>query len=260
MSSTSKIGIVVPTIGERPEYLPLTLRSIRQSGDCFILLVGRKGFDASEFLANGLIDKYLDEQGASLPEKINFGFSELPKEVEYINWLGDDDLFSPNAMRIALKRMEQPDRPVLVFGGCQYIDQDGNPLWNQKSGGWAIALLRFGPQLIPQPSSLYRRDVFERIGGLSSSYSMAFDFDLFLRLSKAGKSVFIPETLASFRWHQGSLSVKNRERSVTEASTVRRSHLPRALKPISLVWEIPVKLATFWAGKALSKKLLNKSN
>ena len=255
-----KIGIVVPTIGQRPQYLPQTLRSIRESGDCFILLVGRAGFDASEFLENGLIDRYLDEQVASLPGKINFGFSQLPTEVEYINWVGDDDLLAPNSMLVALERIEQSDKPVLVFGGCQYIDKNGRQLWNQKSGHWAVPLLRFGPQLIPQPASLYRRKVFERIGGLSTLFDYAFDFDLFLRLSKEGRCVFIPATLASFRWHSESLSVKNRHKSVSEASAVRRSHLPRHLKSISLLWEVPVRLATLWAGNVLNSTLKKKSS
>jgi GT2 family glycosyltransferase len=212
------------------------------------------------YLESGLVDKYIDEQAVSLPEKINFAFSQLPPQVEYINWLGDDDLLAPDAMRVALERIELPDKPVLVFGGCHYIDKNGNPLWNQRSGSWAVPLLRFGPQMIPQPASLYRRAVFERIGGLSRTFSMAFDFDLFLRLSKEGKSVYIPQTLASFRWHPGSLSVKNRSKSVSEASAVRKSHLPKLIRPISFLWEIPVKLATFWAGKALTRSLRNETS
>ena len=58
----TEIGIVVPTIGQRPEYLPLALKSIREAGSAYILLVGNKGFDAEPLLATGLIDKYIDEQ------------------------------------------------------------------------------------------------------------------------------------------------------------------------------------------------------
>jgi hypothetical protein len=82
---------------------------------------------------------------------------------------------------------------------------------------------------------------------------MAFDFDLFLKFSKLGKIVFIPQTLASFRWHPGSLSVSRRWNSVSEASKVRVRHLPAILKPISWVWEWPVKWATYWAGMSVAK-------
>jgi hypothetical protein len=256
---SSKIGIVVPTIGERPDYLPQTLESIRSAGDCYILLVGRTGFDPSEFISSGLIDKYVDETDQSLPGKINQGFSELPDSVEYINWLGDDDLLMPGSMDLASFELENNPASVLVYGGCQYINSVGSPIWHQGSGKFAISLLRFGPQLIPQPGSLYRRDKFEEIGGLSLKYSMAFDFDLFYRLSEVGECVFLPKTLSCFRWHPGSLSVKNRSRSVREASEVRRSHLPKSLELLSYLWEVPVILMTFWAGRLLTRRLVKKS-
>jgi hypothetical protein len=42
--------------------------------------------------------------------------------------------------------------------------------------------------------------------------------------------------------------------SVDEASKVRVSHLPAALKPISVIWEYPIKNATFLAGMRVTKK------
>ncbi len=250
-----QVGIIVPTIGGRPEYLPLALQSIRNAGNAYVILVGKKGFDASKFLESGLIDEYLDEVDPGLAAKINFGLRALPSHIRFFNWIGDDDLLTPNSLTIATKRMLEADQPVLVFGGCEYIDPVGKPIWNQKSGQWAVPLLRFGPQLIPQPGSLYRRDAFEKIGGLSTEFGWAFDFQLFLSLSKVGKAVYIPQTLANFRWHPGSLSVSRRRESVAEASAVRVSHLPGWLRPISPLWEWPVKQATYWAGVRVSRRL-----
>ena len=251
-----QVGIIVPTIGGRPEYLPLALQSIRDAGNAYVILVGNKGFDASKFLESGLIDEYLDEVDPGLAAKINFGLRALPAQIRFFNWIGDDDLLTPNSLTIATKRILEADAPVLVFGGCEYIDPAGKPIWNQKSGQWAVPLLRFGPQLIPQPGSLYRRDAFEKIGGLSTEFGWAFDFQLFLSLSKVGKAVYVPHTLANFRWHPGSLSVSRRRESVAEASAVRVSHLPAWLRPLSPLWEWPVKQATYWAGVRLGKKLL----
>jgi hypothetical protein len=249
-----KVGIVVPTIGQRPEYLPLALKSIREAGNAYVLLVGNKGFDATSFLDSGLIDKYLDEEDAGLAAKINFGFRALPEQIQYINWLGDDDLLTKGSLEVALDRITQQDQPVLVYGGCEYIDSTGNFLFTNKSGTWAVPLLRFGPQLIPQPGALYRRDAFEKIGGLSQEFGWAFDFELFLSLTKMGKAVFVTKVLAKFRWHPGSLSVSRRAESVREASKVRVSHLPRILKPVSFIWEYPVRIATYLAGRSVSRK------
>lgn len=255
-----RVGIVVPTIGGRPEYLPLALKSIREAGNAYILLIGNKGFDSKKLLSEGLIDEYIDEPESGLAAKINFGFRKLPPEIRFINWLGDDDLLTSGSLIEAVERLARPDEPVLVFGGCEYIDTSGKPIFLNKSGPWAVPLLRFGPQLIPQPGALYRRDAFERVGGLSSEFGWAFDFELFYSLSEVGNVAYLPRVLSCFRWHPGSLSVSRRRESVSEASAVRKSHLPKILQFISELWEWPVRELTFLAGLQVSKRISQTKN
>ena len=246
------VGVVVPTIGERPQYLDITLKSIREAGDSYIVLVGRKGFDAAAYQKAGLIDLYVDELETSVPNKINQGFRELPEDIEYITWIGDDDLLSPGSLGVAVNVLERPEKPVLVYGHCQYIDSEGNDVLVKRSGSWAVPLLRFGPQLIPQPSAVFRRDAFEKAGGLSDKFEFAFDFDLFLKLTDVGKAVFVDRILSSHRWHATSLTYSRRWDSVKEASAVRTSNLAPLLRVISLAWELPIIFTTYLAGSFLS--------
>jgi hypothetical protein len=250
----SVVGIVVPTIGQRPQYIESTLRSIRNAGETFVVLVGRKDFNGKTHADSGLVDLYLDEEDPSLPGKINQGFRALPKEIEYITWVGDDDLLSANALLAAVALLEGPEKPIMVFGHCQYIDSDGNDVLVKRTGSWAVPLLTFGPQLIPQPSAVFRRDAFEKVGGLSRKYEFAFDFDLFLKLTKLGKSVFIDAITSSHRWHETSLTYSRRWDSVKEASVVRVANLPEIARIVSPVWELPVTLVTYLAGQILSSK------
>jgi hypothetical protein len=252
------VGVVVPTIGERPQYLETTLKSIREAGDSYIVLVGRKGFDPSSYQKSGLVDLYVDELAASVPNKINQGFRALPENIEYITWIGDDDLLSPGSLEVATKAINGPEKPVLVYGHCQYIDSDGKDVLVKRSGSWAVPLLRFGPQLIPQPSAFFRRDAFELVGGLSDKFQFAFDFDLFLKLSKSGKAVFIDQILSSHRWHKTSLTYSRRWDSVKEASRVRVSNMSTVFRVISFLWEYPVMAITYLAGSALSSDVLSK--
>jgi hypothetical protein len=252
------VGVVVPTIGERPQYLESTLKSIREAGESFIVLVGRNGFDASSYQKAGLVDLYVDEVEASVPNKINQGFRSLPESIEYITWIGDDDLLSPRALDIAVQALEKPEKPVLVYGHCQYIDSDGNDVLIKRSGSWAVPLLRFGPQLIPQPSAFFRRDAFEKVGGLSDKFQFAFDFDLLFKLTNLGKAVFIDQILSSHRWHATSLTYSRRWESVREASKVRVSNMPTLARTVSFLWEYPVMAVTYFAGAVLSSDLTSK--
>jgi GT2 family glycosyltransferase len=114
--------------------------------------------------------------------------------------------------------------------------------------------MRFGPQLIPQPGSLFRRDAYEKIGGLNSEFKWAFDLELLIRLSEVGRFKFLNHTLASFRWHEDSLSVGGRDGSVREASLIRKRFLPRLLKSVSELWELPMRSAIKYAGTKVSSR------
>jgi GT2 family glycosyltransferase len=254
-----RVGIVVPTLGKRPDYLQQCLESIRAAGEAHVCLVAPKDFDHSQFLAVGLVQQFVIDPGHGLSEAINAGIEQLPKEVLYVNWLGDDDLLAPGSLEKAASLLDREPGTLLVYGSCDYVDPSGNVVWKNSSGQWASALLHFGPDLIPQPGSLFRRAAFESVGGLSNSYDWAFDFDLLLKLKKLGKLRFLNQTLASFRWHPESLSVEYRTMSVAEASKVRISHLPALLRPISCIWEYPVRQATLIAGNQVTARAKKKA-
>jgi GT2 family glycosyltransferase len=222
-------------------------------------LVAPNALETTNLQSSGLVDSVVADTGSGLPAAINSGFESLPESVEYVNWLGDDDLLKPGALSASISVLDQKQEVVMVFGACDYIDSHGEIIWENRSGQWAVPLLRFGPDLIPQPGSLFRRSTFKAVDGLKTNLGWAFDFDLFLRFSKAGKLHYLNQTLAQFRWHPESLSVEHRKRSVAEASQVRVSHLPAFLRAISVIWEYPVRQATLIAGKRLTAKAQSKA-
>ncbi len=253
------VGIVVPTLGKRPEYLRQCLESIRSAGQAHVLLVAPTSFDPSALLASDLYDQVVVDPASGLSAAINLGVESLPASVQFINWLGDDDVLIEGSITTAARELDASKNVVMVFGSCDYINSEGEVVWKNKSGQWAVPLLRFGPDLIPQPGALFRREAFKQAGMLKPKYDWAFDFDLFIELSNLGKLKFVDQTMAKFRWHPESLSVEFRKKSVSEASQVRVSHLPKLLRPISLLWEYPVRQATLIAGKRVTSKANSKA-
>jgi GT2 family glycosyltransferase len=148
-----RVGIVVPTLGNRPDYLERCLRSIRAAGDAHILLVGPPSFNSSDLKHSGLVDSLVVDPNAGLPAAINQGIKELPSHVEYVNWLGDDDLLTEGSLETTTRVLDNDAEAVMVFGSCDYINGDGQTVWVNKSGQWAVPLLRIGPDLIPQARS-----------------------------------------------------------------------------------------------------------
>jgi GT2 family glycosyltransferase len=254
--SMKKVGIIIPTLGERQEYLLECINSIRRAGEVHLQLVVPKNKlnKLSESLINKL-DQVVEDPGEGLPAAINKGVEALPNEIIYFNWLGDDDLLEQNTVSLVQLALDENPSRHYAYGGCRYIDSHGQQVGINKSGNWARRILAFGPDLVPQPGALIRRGSFHEIGGLDESLRAAFDFDLFLRLEKLGGGIFLKIVLGSFRWHKDSISVQQRRKSVLEASEVRRKHLPMYLNYLSWLWEGPVALATFLAGYLVSFKL-----
>lgn len=247
-------AIIVPTLGLRSEFLIQCLRSIRQSGNAHICIVSPDPHQVEHFREEGLMDQHVWDHSEGLPAAINNGITCLPDQIKFVNWLGDDDLLQENSLNSMQIFLEENPHTGMVFGKCSYIDEQGNQIWINKSGQWACSILPFGPCLVPQPGALFRRSVFNSAGGLNTKLRWAFDLDLFIRLKKISEVKYLPIEAASFRWHPDSLSVGLRKGSVNEASRVRQAHLPRVLRKLSFIWELPIRRATYVAGIKLSSR------
>ena len=249
----NNIGIVVPTLGSRPEYLLEALESIRNAGKCFIVIVAPIQANVDKTIDRSFFDELVEDPMQGLVEAINTGVRALPQQIEYFNWLGDDDTLALNSLLMSSSPLENDPEIVCVFGMCQYVNKDGQPIYKNKSGRFAVPLLKFGPQLIPQPGALFRKTSFNKVGGLDPNYKCAFDLDLLLKLKKIGKIHYIPHQLSSFRWHSDSLSVGSRSVSVREARTIRQKNLSWFFRTFSPVWEFPLAKLIYFAGTVLTK-------
>jgi GT2 family glycosyltransferase len=234
----NSIAIVIPTLGTRIDYLNDAIESIQlaSSNHVHICVVTPDPDALRDLLKPGVVSQFVRDSRLGLAHAINEAVLQLPENITKFNWLGDDDLLTPGSIDLAADSLDRSDAPY-VFGGCNYIDEIGHLLFVNKSGRWAIWLMRFGPQLIPQPGALFRRKDFAVAGGLDTQFKLAFDLDVFIRLSRVARPIFIPQTLASFRWHNESLTVGTRRQSVAEASRIRKMNLHPFVRRVSFLWE-----------------------
>ena len=235
-----KVGVVVPTLGERQNYLLEALNSIRNAGTVFLVVVCPSEWKPSNEIQS-LLDSRVEDPGRGLAAAINLAVRSMPQDVELVTWLGDDDLLEAGALDSMRSVLESEANLSAVFGVCKFIDEFAVEFSRSRYGRLAVPLLKFGPDLIPQPASLFSREAFERIGGLNERLKLAFDLDLFIRLAQVGNVKFVPKVFASYRWHESSLSSSNKVASRLESRSVRTSHLPPLLRLLSPAWEIPME-------------------
>lgn len=255
------IGVVIPTILGRPHLIKLAVESIlnsRLAGRKLELRIAAESQFVESLVKMGFGDMVFEIPSATivpLSEKLNLAFLSLPDEVQYLSWLGDDDLLGADSLKNACDILERNQTVSMVYGRCIYITESGREIFENKSGKWALRIMHFGPNLIPQPGSVWKRGAFESTGGLSDKYKLAIDFDLYFKLKRMGELRYSPNIVSYFRWHPSSQSVSDRWVSVLESSRIRRTYMPKALKPLSFFWEPLVVLSTFLAGKLVSLKV-----
>lgn len=219
---------VVPTLGLRPDLLVHALASILDQGaaDLDLVVVAPPGRGV-EAVAHAAGARFVHDPGAGgLSGALNAGLSAARPGTRWFAWLGDDDLLAPGALAATRQVLEADPRAVLAFGWCDYIDTEGTTVFRSRAGRLAAAILPFGPNLVPQPGSLMRYDAVVSVGGLDTSVHLAMDLDLFLRLRKVGRLVAVPQTLASFRWHDDSATVRAATASMEESDRVRMRQMP----------------------------------
>jgi hypothetical protein len=252
--SAAETLVVVPTLGDRTGYLEQTLQSLReQTVPVDVALVTPRAAADARRLAVDFGAEVLDDPGG-LSAAVNLGLAAADPRHLFGNWVGDDDLLAPESVERATQVLRARPDVAVVYGHCSYIDGEGRQLWVSRAGRLAPAMLGWGPNLIPQPGMLFRLGDFTAVGGLDESLRYSMDLDLLLRLKQRGRLVDLGEPVSSFRWHADSLTVSSRRSSLAESEAVKRRYLGRRAHPWKVLWERPVRLATYAAVRSMSRR------
>lgn len=253
---TADVLVVLPTLGDRLDTLAATLRTVdEQRSDVdlhLVVVLPEQATEAAE-LAVRHGATVVNDPRRGISEAINAGVAVATTE-RYYAWMGDDDLYRPGGLRRLRDMLEADPRAVVAYGGCDYIDPEDRVIGSSAAGDVARWILPWGPDLVPNPAAMIRIDALRAAGPFDPALRYAMDLDMFLRLRSHGRFRSTRTVVAAFRWHPDSLTVANRAASSAESEAVKRRHLPRALRPVSPLWEVPVRWASARAAVAVSRR------
>lgn len=256
-STSPEILVVLPTLGDRLDFLAETLESVaaqRRTVPLSLVVVSPPTAEAARELALSYGATLIDDPRSGISAAINCGLRARTNE-RYYAWIGDDDLFLEDGLSLLKRMLDSTPEAVVAYGGCDYIDPDGRLLWRSAAGRLAQVLLPWGPDLIPNPSAMIRLDALEEIGGFDEDLRFAMDLDAFLSLRKLGPFLSTRTSVSAFRWHPDSLTVSDRSGSSKESEAVKRRHLPRALRPLSPLWDSPIR----WASRRAAARITGRA-
>lgn len=138
-----------------------------------------------------------NEINQKLPKSLNRGFAA--SHGDYLTWISDDNLYEKNAFEVYLREIEQGYD--LVYTNITYIGTDGEILPRKKQEDICI-----WQGNCVEASFLYRRAVYEKLGGYRADMFLVEDYDYWLRAARYFKLHYCPEKLYRYREHGGSLT------------------------------------------------------
>lgn len=147
------------------------------------------------------IDILISEKDLNQTKSIKLGF-ELA-EGKYLSWLNADDIYNENSLLEVKKTFESNKNISFIYGNCVYINEQDEILKvNNKNSKLLINLLNFTDFMLSQEACFWTKETYDESGGLDPEIDYAMDYELFCRLIKKGRFLYINENLATCLVHK----------------------------------------------------------
>jgi glycosyltransferase involved in cell wall biosynthesis len=155
-------------------------------------------------------------------DAINKGFARSHGSV--FAYLNADDIYLPGAISTAMRALaSQTPETGVVYGDANWVDEQGQVLAPYPVQPFDAALLS-QECFISQPAAFIRREAFELAGRMDPKLQYAYDYDLWIRISRLYALRKIDAVLASSRMHQDNKTVGQRRAVLRETLTLLQSH------------------------------------
>jgi GT2 family glycosyltransferase len=251
MTSRS-ITLVVPTLGNRPAWLADCLHSIAaQDGaaDCRVIVVAPSSVDLA--ICDHVSVRVVRYDGKGLSRAVNYGWS-LDPQSDYVAWLGDDDLLSPESLRTTLGFLADHNDCSMVYGRVRYIDDKSASMWLSRPTRLAAPYLRLGKNFLSQQGSVIRRSAACHVGWLDPNLMNAMDQDFFTRLRRIGARGYVRRELGAFRLHDAGITSSKGPRD--ESEEVRQRYWNGRQLSAYRAWR-KIGVRVDWAADATMRRL-----
>jgi glycosyltransferase involved in cell wall biosynthesis len=201
------LDVITPTLNA-DKYLDFCLLSTKQLRETIVshILVDSGSKDRTLDVANWHEVKSIYYPPGNMYAAINGGITE--SDSEWVTYLNGDDFIYPKSLMLALESMG--DDYDVIYANIDYIDDEGRFVHHWKSAETSNFAGLFASNIMPFPQqgTLFRRSLWEKLGGFREQFRYSADFDFFLRAFASGArfGYFCGAPTAAFRLHGDQIS------------------------------------------------------
>lgn len=194
-----------------------------------------------------------NEKNSKLPATLNHGFSLA--RGKYLTWTSDDNEYLPAALERMVCVLEDTQSD-LVYADFDVVDLDGNVLEEKKL---------LGPDRLYEYNwvgacFLYRREVYDTLGGYRIDLFCAEDYEYWLRICSAGmKMTHISERLYLYAENPCSLTATKRDMIAERTALLKLEYVNRIQAPRRIKAKALYRLYRKCPMKQLAKEIIRQS-
>lgn len=223
-----RITVVTPSYNQA-QYLEQTINSVLAQDYPnleYIIMDGGSTDDSAEILRRygPHLAHWESEQDRGQGHAINKGFARATGDI--LCWINSDDYYLPGALyAAALQYREQPFD--FLYGGC-LLRYEGYPQYDYTVRMPQVLHLTSKDlavfDFIDQPSSFFSRRAWEQVAPIDESLTYAFDWDLFIRISREFPLRCTEGVYSVYRHHAAHKTGTGGGRRREEVAEVVRRH------------------------------------
>jgi glycosyltransferase involved in cell wall biosynthesis len=210
-----RISVITPSYNQG-EFIERTIRSVLDQAwpDLeYILVDGGSTDDSVEVIRRyeDRISWWVSEPDEGQTQALNKGLARATGDV--VAYLNSDDYYLPGAFEKATVGLERSGASWVV-GASRFVDAEGRitEVWRPSLPSGPRRSWIFDPWGVPQPSSFWRRELFDRLGPFREDMHYCFDTEHALRLAFAGEMpAILDEELAVRVVHPAAKSAEPRQ-------------------------------------------------
>lgn len=232
--ATLPLVAVVVAAHDAEAYLGETLESVLaqtyRAWECIVVDDGSTDTTAAvaeQFVGRDDRFRLVRQANAGVSAARNAGLDVVSGEVTLLAFVDSDDTWRPDALAVLVASLGDDPGLVGVYGTAEYMDSAGRPLRpgahvaaqsdrrrlgrvdlvgvpHEAPSTWSTLIV--SGTIWPSAVALHRRDAVERAGRFDPAQKYVEDWDLYLRMSRAGAFRPVHRQVAWYRQHAANLT------------------------------------------------------